>query len=150
MVLLLIVTCFSWYCYWLSLAFHGTAIDCHLLLMVLRLTVTCFSWNWEWPSLAFHGTAINCHLLFMALQMTVTCISWYCDWLSLAFHGTANDRRLHFMVLRLTVTCSSALDKLARSLCRPRISDGVSHFKSPLIRSNGCKNAVVGSDWSTV
>jgi len=34
MVLPLTVTCFSWYCNWLSLAFHGTAIDS--LFMVLR------------------------------------------------------------------------------------------------------------------
>ena len=149
----------------LTVTFHDVAIDCHLLFIVLRLTATCFSWHCDWLSLAFHGTAIDCHLHFMVLRLTVTCISWYCDWLSLAFHGTANDRHLHFMVLRLTitciswhckwpslafmvlrltVTCFSVLDKLAGSLCRPRITDGVSHFKSPLIRSYGCQNAVVG------
>ena len=130
MVLLLTVTCFSWYCDWLSLAFHGTAIDCHLLFMVLRLTVTCFSWYCNW--LTFHGTAVDRHLLFMVLRLTDTCFSWYCYWLSL------------FVVLLLTVTCFSALDRLAGSLCRPRISDCVSHFKSPLIRSTGCQNTVVG------
>ena len=100
MVLLLTVTfhCaaiyyhfFSLYCDWLSLAFDGTAIDCHLFFMVLRLTVTCFWWYCDWLSLAFHGTAIDCHLFCMVPRMTVTCISWYCDWLSLAFHGTAID-----------------------------------------------------------
>ena len=85
----------KWYSYWLSLAFHGIAIDCHLLFMVMPLTVTCFSWYCYWLPLAFNGTTIDCHLLFMVLPLTVTCFSWYCDWLSL------------FMVLLLTVTCFS-------------------------------------------
>jgi len=111
--------------------------------MVLQLTVTCFSWYCNW--LTCFSWYCYWLSLFIVLLLTITCFSWYCDWLALAFHGTAIDCHLLFMVPRLPVTCFSALDKHAESLCRPWISDGVPHFKSPLLRSTGCQNTVVGT-----